>query len=230
MQDRSVVFLSGFMLLNALGLMFVAKQVREMDDTVRWVTIPRAASTAAVIATGDEAALRSSRLPRIDLFWDFTCPACLDSGPAVAGLREEFQDRVAVEIRHAVRDPRVAPASHLLAKRFSCLADFEEEQYFLANPRTTYVDMGVVSGNPANRGHQAEQAFERCMASGRAEEVIWRDRFAAAALRIGATPAIVYQGRVVFEGAVPEDMLRELLTAAADLGPPGIATTAQSRQ
>ncbi len=199
---------AGLVVLNALATFLVAMRVREINDFLLWHALPRTAT--AVASTG---AASDGSIPSVTVYFDPTCPACIDSAPALLSLREAYsRTSLGWHVIPVAPAPTVNEASFRSGLAFVCAKEQDAEWTVVrATQETAVLDPASISDVVVASGGDG-RLFERCMRSRATERTLWQNRFSAAALGIEGTPALV-TGGVVIQGLVTRAALQDLLVS-----------------
>lgn len=152
-------------------------------------------------------------------FSDYECPFCRRAEPVVAQMLKEYADKVRFEYRHFPLES-MHPQARGAAEAAVCA---DEQGHFWPYHEQLFTGDGSVLAPAsliatATKAGLDVNAFQACLASGRARSRVDADLAAGKAAGVSGTPAFFVNG-VPFSGAIPIEEFRraidaELATAA----------------
>jgi len=150
-------------------------------------------------------------------FSDYECPFCRRAEPVVAQMLREYAGRVRFEYRHFPLE-----SIHPLARGASEAAVCADEQGRFWEYHQQLFAEGKGLAKPqllehANKAGLDPNAFQACLADGRARARVDADLAAGKAAGVTGTPAFFVNG-IPFSGAIPIEEFRRALDA--ELAPP----------
>jgi protein-disulfide isomerase len=197
-------------LLNAAATAFGFLQLRRLSDTLEWVVAPAIASGASDRARQGDPAPGTLE---VEFFSDYACRFCRAVAPSLDTARAHFGSKVAWRYRFLPRSPREDPLGFRASLAGVC-ASRERDTWALYRAIAAEAEWSrdafenALASLALNR-----EGLENCMKSRTAKEILWADKYEAAALGIGETPtALVGTTRIV--GVLPADSLIRVINAA----------------
>jgi len=144
-------------------------------------------------------------------FSDFQCPYCESFVPTLNRIKEEYADQVKVVFLHFPLR-QIHPLAQKSAEASMCAFDqgkfWEAHDMYFAEQETLTVD--DLKEKAARLGLDSA-TFDECLDSGKYVEYIDADVSAGIAVGVDGTPAVFVNGRPLPGGAVPFEMVAELI-------------------
>ena len=144
-------------------------------------------------------------------FSDYECPFCRRAEPTVAQMLKEYAGRVRFEFRHFPLES-IHPLARGAAEAGVCA---EEQGRFWEFHGLVFAGAGLTPADLLAHATKAGldlNAYQACLASGRAKQRVDADLAAGKAAGVSGTPAFFVNG-VPHAGAIPIEELREALDA-----------------
>ena len=144
-------------------------------------------------------------------FSDFECPYCKSFGPTLEQVKSTYPDEVSIVFKQFPLND-IHPKAQKAAEASLCAHEqgkFWEthDLYFAEQDRLDIADLEEKAG----RLGLDTVAFSTCLTSGKYADIIAADVREGAAVGVNGTPAIFVNGRPLPGGAVPFEMVAELI-------------------
>ena len=144
-------------------------------------------------------------------FSDFECPYCKSFMPTLEQIKAEYADEVKIIFKQFPLN-QIHPKAQKAAEASLCAHEqgkFWEthDLYFAEQDRLEIADLEEKAG----RLDLDTAAFSACLASGKYVDVVIADSSDGAAVGVNGTPAVFINGRPLPGGAVPFEMVAEMI-------------------
>ena len=173
------------LLLNSSAVAYGFHRLRYLSDAFTWSVAPALAEIAA--SRRDAAEAGSATV--VEVFHSFSCAACRASAAAIDSARDRFGDAIRWRMYFVTRGPLQDPVGYQAALMAAC-ADEQTAYRFFTHVTGSSVPSEADLHTAALASGMRPAEVKRCVASKRAQSIVWDASFAAHAAGISGTPTI----------------------------------------